>query len=116
MRRTKKKKTTKKKTATKAAPEKRMPTPDEFDAWASLHKEEAPGGCSVCRDPAYTETVQSMLQSMIRKRAHRITIERIFATAKAKHKDADVGQRGLERHMRVCVRPLYNRARGRKNG
>lgn len=115
MRRTQKKKTTKKKVATKAPTKKQMPTPDEFDAWASSQKGQSQGGCSVCREDAVADTVKLLLNAMVRKRAHRITVKEIYVATLKRHSNTDVGQRGMERHLRVCVRPLYNRARGRKN-
>lgn len=115
MRRTQKKKTVKKKVATKAPAKKQSPTPDEFDAWASSQKEQSQGGCSVCREDTVAETVTLLLNAMIRRRAHRITTKEIYGAIVERHPKSDVGQRGMERHLRVCVRPLYNRARGRKN-
>jgi hypothetical protein len=111
----KKKKTVKKKVATKAPAKQQTPTPDEFDAWASAQKGVSPGGCSVCRCDDVTETVNLLLNAMVRRRAHRITVKEIHEATLKRHANTDVGQRGMERHLRVCVRPLYNRARGRKN-
>jgi hypothetical protein len=116
MRRAQKKKTVKKKVATKApAKKQKSPTPDEFDAWASSQKGVSPGGCSVCREDDIVDTVALLLNAMVRKRAHRITVKEIYGATVKRHPTSDVGQRGMERHLRVCVRPLYNRARGRKN-
>lgn len=108
---------TKKKAATKTAHKKQTPTPtpDEFDAWASSVKGQTKGGCSVCREDPVANTVLNLLHAMIRKKAYRITTKEVWQATLKRHPKSDVGHRGLERHLRVCVRPLYNRARGRKN-
>lgn len=112
MRRPPKKTSVKKKVATKARPKTRKST--EFDNWAEAQKRKS--GCMICRDDAVAGTVHAMLQSMVRKHSFRAKIQTMLATAQEKHPGADMGQRSLERHLRVCVRPLYDRARGRRHG
>ena len=115
------KKKTKKKTAkktkktTKRPPAKTNTTAVEFDDWATDMKQSAVGGCATCSDTSFAGTVQSLLMAMIRKKAHRIPLREILAAVQKRHPNSDIGRRSLERHLRVCVRPLYNRARGRKN-
>ena len=123
-RRTAKKKTVKKKTAVKRAPSKKTtakrasakPKPDaenEFDSWAEALAPKTTA-CSVCREAESAATVERMLDAMARKRAYRVTVSTIHATLLKKHPDSEIGQRGLERHLRSCVRSLYWKARGRK--
>lgn len=109
------KKKVKKKTATKPRP----PKPDEsaeFDAWADEQAEKHRGGCRTCQQPGVRATIQALLQSLIRKRVYKFAIHDMLVLVQKKHPDADIGQRGLERHLRHCDRTLYLRARGRRNG
>lgn len=113
-RRPAKKKSVKKKTATKSAPKRATTTSEnEFDAWAEALSPNT-SCCSVCREPDSAKTVEKMLEAMVRKRAYRVKIADIHATLLKKHSDSEIGQRGLERHLRSCVRSLYFKARGRK--
>ena len=113
MRRTSKKKV-KKKSATKPRPKRQAEEVGEFDDWAEQQKNQS--GCSTCRESDVTETIRALLGSMIRKRAYKTTVHAIRQVIEQKHPDANVGQRGLERHLLTCERDLYFRARGRRNG
>ena len=114
MRRTPKKKTGKKKTATKAAPSKKAAASSEFDNWAANQKRKT--GCSCCSHDPAKATIDALLEAAIRNRAYKFAIHDLLAVVNKKHPDADIGQRGLERHLRICVRSLNNRARGRRHG
>ena len=110
MRRTAKKKTTEKKVAA------RPPKADEsteFDAWASKQKQRT--GCQTCRQDGINDTIRALLASVIRARAYKFSIHEMREKILQKHPDADVGQRGLERHLRTCERTLYFQARGRRD-
>lgn len=107
----KKRLTTKK----KVAPASAEVVTEEFDDWADSLKT-VNARCSICRHDSVAQTVRALLDAMIRKRAYKITILDIRNAVLRKHPDADVGQRGLERHLRLCERDLYFRARGRRNG
>ena len=111
------KKKTKKKVATKTQP-KKAPAPaatdsGEFDDWAESQKRRS--GCVTCRDDAVNETIRALLRSLIRKRAYKFSVQELRRVIEARHPDADVGQRGLERHLRTCERTLYFQARGRRD-
>ena len=115
-----KKKKTKKKAATKTRPKKvsapTAPTDsdsDEFDDWAARQKQQS--GCVTCRDDVVNGTIRALLKSLIRKRAYKFSVQELRRVIEARHPDADVGQRGLERHLRTCERVLYFRARGRRD-
>ena len=118
-----KKKTVKKKVASKSRPSRTTKAktkskaevdPSEFDAWAEQQNRVA--RCSTCARDDVSTTLNALLESMIRKRAYKVTILEIRRMLEKKHPDAVVGQRGLERHLRYCVRDLYDKARGRRNG
>ena len=109
MRRSTKKKTVKKKTATQ--PEK---IEIDFDGWADSQKKRT--GCQTCRGEDVGATIRALLESCIRKRAFKFSIPDLRATINKRHPGVDVGQRGLERHLRTCERALYFRARGRHDG
>jgi hypothetical protein len=109
-----KKKTVKKKTATKARPKKASPS-TEFDDWADGVKRRQRPGCHTCRQEGVRDTIQALLQSLIRKRAYKFSIFEMRELIEKRHPDADVGQRGLERHLRTCDRTLYFKARGRRD-
>lgn len=114
MRRTpKKKKTVKKKAATKSRPKPKVDDSAEFEAWAEKQKQRA--GCDTICAAGVADTVRALLQALIRKRVYKFTIHEIQRKIEEKHPDVHVGQRGLERHLRVCERALYFRARGRRN-
>jgi len=107
------KKLAKKKVATEAPPEPTKTLDEEYDSWAESMKTRAPS-CSVCRVGVAAETLRALLHSMIRKQAYRIPVYEIKAVIETRHPDAEIGQRGLERHLLTCERELYFRARGRK--
>jgi len=119
VRRSAKKKTVKKKTATKTAPKsktaarKTVSATNEFDSWAEKQKKR--GGCQTCRHEGVNDTIRALLESVIRKRAYKFSIHELRGIVNAKHPESDVGQRGLERHLRSCERALYFRARGRRD-
>jgi len=104
----------KKKVATRPQPKQDDAT--EFDAWADAQKAKRRPSCHTCRQPGVAATIQGLLQSCIRKRVYRFKIQDMREAILAKHPDADVGQRGLERHLRTCDRALYEKARGRFDG
>jgi len=114
-------KKTKKKVATKPrpkpqpkAPKAVVATAGEFDDWAESQKRRS--GCATCTDDVVSATIRTLLNAMIRKRAYKITVHEIRRMVEKKHPEVEVGQRGLERHLRTCERDLYFRARGRRNG
>lgn len=113
-----KKKATKKKAATASQGQKQAASApqetDTFDVWAESLSHTT-SSCSVCRDAPAAKIVEKLLGAMIRKRAFKVQVKDILAAVHKHHPNTDVGQRGLERHLRTCVRSLYFRARGRKN-
>jgi len=108
------KKTTKKKVATKPRPVTADVAATEFDDWAE-HQRKRRTGCVTCRDELVSETIRALLLSLIRKRAFKFSVHDLRIVIEKKHPDANVGQRGLERHLRTCERTLYFRARGHRN-
>jgi hypothetical protein len=86
----------------------------EFDAWAEKQKRKS--GCSICRNEVVNATLCALLRSMAKKRAYKVTIQELRRMVEKKHSDTDIGHRALERHLRVCEREIYDRARGRFNG
>jgi hypothetical protein len=87
----------------------------EFDAWAEAQRHQN-RGCGACSNTAVAETVEALLQAMIRKRAYKVSVNEIHRMIVERHPTTSVGTRTLERHLRECVRETYNRARGRVNG
>lgn len=112
MSRAPKKKVVKKNTA--AVPKKSPANQIDLDAWVESQKHRS-SGCLMCANPAANETLKALLQSMARNRAYRIPIQSIREMLLTKHPKAEIGQRGLERHLRMCERKLYDKARGRGN-
>ena len=108
------KKTTKKKKSVKCAP---RPTQgshlkdDEADALIDTRTKTT--GCLICREPIIAESVRAILRSMARKHRYRFPIREILAILRTKHPESDLGQRGLERHLQIDERSLYDQARGR---
>jgi hypothetical protein len=105
------KKTVKKKVAATQPRPKQVVTPTEFDDWAESQKKRS--GCQTCRYPGVNVTIRGLLESCIRKRAFKFSIHDMRVKINKKHPETDVGQRGLERHLRTCERVLYFQARGR---
>jgi len=98
-----------------AASTKRTPIDQaDLDAWVESQRHRT-SGCLMCSNPAANETLKSLLLSMARNRAYRIPIQAIREMLLTKHPKAEIGQRGLERHLRMCERKLYDKARGRGN-
>lgn len=111
------KKTVKKKVAPKSRPKRQAePTaesPAEFDNWAESQIKRS--GCQTCRQEGVNSTIRGLLESCVRKRAYKFSIHDMRLAIIKKHPNVDVGQRGLERHLRTCERVLYFRARGRRD-
>lgn len=86
---------------------------DEIDSWVKSMKRQA--GCHLCRrEDGVPETIRTLLCSMAKNKAFKITVRELRDITNKKH-DADIGQRGLERHLLNCERDLYDQARGRKS-
>lgn len=88
---------------------------EDFDSWAEGLKKKG-SGCSACADDTVSQTINALLNAMIKKRAHKITIHEIHRMVLKRHPESGVGPRGLERHLLSCVRDLYDKARGRSHG
>lgn len=113
------KKTAKKKVGVKRRPSNSKKTDaastlEEFDAWAESQKQNST--CHTCLQTSANATIRGLLESCIRNRAYKFSIQGLRNKILEKHPEAGIGTRGLERHLRVCVRDLYFRARGRRNG
>lgn len=106
------------------APSRPTATPDvtrqnepahDFDSWAEELKKKGTG-CSACADNTVSQTITALLNSMVKKRAYKITIHEIHRMVLKRHPGSGVGPRGIERHLLSCVRDLYDQARGRNRG
>lgn len=84
----------------------------DFDEWAEQQKVRT--GCETICVAGVADTVRALLQALIRKRVHKFTIHEIRRKVEETHPGVHIGQRGLERHLRICERDLYFRARGRR--
>jgi len=83
----------------------------ELDAWAGQQLRQR--GCHACRDVGVRETIRALLEAMIRMQAYRTTIHEIKRMVEKYNPKTCIGRRTLERHLRVCERDLYAKARGR---
>lgn len=84
------------------------PSDDDLEAW--LDDTASPYGCRTCRNEAAAGTLRRLLQAMVKRGSHTITLRKLHGKIQTIHDDYKVGFWGFRDHLYGCERELYKQA------